>query len=375
MPPPDMKESRNDLAFTGERFIPHQTDPLLALEHYHRYHFASRFARNRRILDIGCGEGYGSAFLAQQANAVIGIDRDQATIGHARNKYSSIPNLTFEVGNCEEIRKDEQSFDMAVSFELLEHLDPDNQVKFLQSVQRMLKPDGLFLVSSPERDEYAATYQARNEFHKHEMTVTELKAFLCTFFRHVQFCGQRVLSYSTMWQLEDWRDTPFHFHCRKDLLQEIPSGESFASPLYLIALCSNAPLPADAAAESNSLYMDVSNSDQTKDFSGWAQRLNSEVQKNRESIRNLEWQLEERTAWALDQDNRIQVQRERILTLDKELEDRTRWALSLESEVAKERAYATECSQEISRIRREASSSLIYRVLAKMKLIPNVEGK
>ena len=62
--------------FTGERFVPQQTDPLLALEHYHRYCFAARFAKNRRVLDIACGEGYGSAFLAKWASEVVGIDSD-----------------------------------------------------------------------------------------------------------------------------------------------------------------------------------------------------------------------------------------------------------------------------------------------------------
>ncbi len=333
MPPADTENPQGEPAFTGERFIPHRTDPFLALEHYHRYCFASRFARGKRILDIGCGEGYGSAFLSQLADAVVGMDRDQAIIDYARRKYSSIPNLTFAVGNCEEAPGDNESFDMAVSFELLEHLDPDDQVRFLNSVQHRLKPDGLFVISSPDKNEYAATYPVKNEFHKRELTILELKAFLDSFFKHVHLCAQRVLSLSTIWQLEGRQRAQFRFHSRKDLLAEIPGNESFSTPLYLIALCSNAPLPENAVSESNSFYLDISNSDQTKDFQRWALQLNSEAQRNRGFIQNLQRQLEERTAWAQNLDNRIKAQNDVIETLQKELEDRNQWALSLQKEL------------------------------------------
>jgi O-antigen biosynthesis protein len=428
MPTMDEEDSKKDLVFTGERFMPHQTDPLLALEHYHRYYLASRFAQGKRILDVGCGEGYGSAFLSQLADTVIGMDIDPKTIDHARRKYSNLPNLTFEVGRCEEAFRKHNSFDMVVGFELLEHLDPDDQARFLKSILQTLKPDGLFVVSSPERDEYADIHQTMNEFHRHEMTAAELKSFLGGFFKHVHLCGQRVLSLSTMWQMRDRQGEQFQFHSRKDLLKEIPRGEPFSQPLYLIALCSNAPLPQNAVFESNSFYLDAGNSDPSRDFSRWALQLNSQAEKNEELIHHLEnlveertawirrleseaqknqelvhdlqnqvedrtaWalrleseaqkngelvhdlqnQVEVRTAWALKLDGRIQAQDERIATLNAELENRTKWALSLESDVAKERAYSNEISRVISGIRKKLTSSLIYRVLAKMKLLPRV---
>jgi O-antigen biosynthesis protein len=386
---PDTEESRNGLVFTGERFIPHQTDPLLALEHYHRYYFASRFAQNKRILDIACGEGYGSAFLSKFGHTVVGIDSDSATIEHARKQYAAFPNLAFEIGRCEDSPREGDGFDMAVSFELLEHLDPRGQVKFLENVRRVLKQDGLFVVSSPERNEYAATYKAKNEFHQHEMTLLELKAFLGVFFKHVHLCAQRVLTLSTMWQLEGWQGARFGFHSRKDLLEEIPSSESFSSPLYLIALCSNHALPDTTLAESNSFYLDILNSDQTKDFSRWAMQLNREVQKSRDMVADLQQQVDQRTAWALKLDGQVKGQNDFVEMLKKELEGRTQWALSLESDVARERAYSKETNQELQKssqelqkssqellgIRKAMSSSFLYRILAKLKLIPSVWGR
>jgi SAM-dependent methyltransferase len=399
---PEKEDAQSELVFTGERFIPRQTDPLLALEHYHRYYFASRFAENKRILDIACGEGYGSALLSKSAGEVVGIDIDEVTIEHARTRYSPIANLRFEVGRCEDGPKDAAGFDMVVSFELLEHLDPGDQVSFLRNVQRVMKQDGIFVISSPERYEYAATYQTRNEFHKHELTLLELKSFLGAFFKHVYLCAQRVLFVSTMWQLEKSRDAQFLFHSRKDLLDEIPSNESLAQPLYLIALCSNAPIPDDVIAECNSFYLDISNSDQTKSFSRWALQLNAEAQKNRGIIQDLQrereyvqhqleegrnqleeyrHQLEERTAWAMGMDGQIKGKDELIGTLKNEmiemvkgeLDSRAKWAFSLEAELTKERGISKQLNEVQARLSQQLTaitSSFIYRLLARVKLLP-----
>ena len=403
MPQADTENPQREPTFTGERFIPHQTDPFLALEHYHRYCFASRFVRGKKILDIGCGEGYGSAFLSQLADVVVGIDRDQAIIDYARKKYSSIPNLTFKVGNCQDAPDDSENFDMAVCFELLEHLNPDDQVRFLNSMRQRLKPDGLLVISSPEKNEYAAAFPVKNEFHKHELTILELKAFLDSFFKHVHLCAQRILSLSTVWQLEGRQRMQFHFHSRKDLLTEIPSNESFSTPLYLIALCSNAPLPENAISESNSFYLDISHSDQTKDFLRWAQQLNLEAQKNRELIQNLQKELEERTTWvqnlpkeledcnkwALSLQKELEDRSKSVLSLQEELEDRNKWALSLQKELEDRskrtlslqeeledhNQWALSLESELSKIREQLSSSLPYRVLSKLRILPIVWGK
>jgi predicted RNase H-like nuclease (RuvC/YqgF family) len=150
--------------------------------------------------------------------------------------------------------------------------------------------------------------------------------------------------------LEDWQHASFRFHPRKDLLSDIPCDESFSAPLYLIALCSNTPLHENVSNESNSFYLDISNSDQTKDFQRWALQLNLEAQRNRELIQNLQKQLEERTTWALNLDNRIKAQDDLIGTLQKELESNV---------------------QQISKIRRQ----FVYRVLSKLRVLPNPWGK
>src|ERR1700722_5875027 len=85
--------------FTGERVIPGEVDADLLNEHLARYAFAARLSRRKRVLDAGCGAGYGSAELARTAASVLGIDCSAEAIAYARAQYP-VPNLRFEEGDC-----------------------------------------------------------------------------------------------------------------------------------------------------------------------------------------------------------------------------------------------------------------------------------
>ena len=174
------------------------------------------------------------------------------------------------------------------------------------------------------------------------MTLTELKSRLQTYFRHVYLYGQRILSLSAMWQLDGWRDAPFRFYARNELLEEVPVGESFSPPLYVIALCSNRALQKETVAEANSFYFDTANVEKTKDLYEWAMRMDADVQKSREVVQNLEQELEKRASWALDLQQDVKNHTDRIDLQNKEIEERTRWARSLEAEVTKERANSAQ---------------------------------
>ena len=81
--------------FTGERIIPGQVDDDLMNEHLARYAFAVRLARGKRVLDVGCGAGYGSAELARAALSVTGADVAPEALEFAREHFA-LPNLRFE---------------------------------------------------------------------------------------------------------------------------------------------------------------------------------------------------------------------------------------------------------------------------------------
>jgi len=170
--------------FTGERVIPGQVDADLLNEHVARYAFAARMARGRRVLDAGCGSGYGAAELAREAREVLAIDISREAIDHARERYSS-QRIRFQQASCLEIPGPDAGFDLVAAFELIEHLS--DWRAFLREVRRVLSSDGQFLVSTPNRLYYA---EARaqlgpNPFHVHEFEYGEFQSELESVFPRV----------------------------------------------------------------------------------------------------------------------------------------------------------------------------------------------
>ncbi|MCP3677122.1 MAG: class I SAM-dependent methyltransferase, partial [Deltaproteobacteria bacterium] len=105
----------------AERFDPAMAGFNIVYEHLHRYAYAAQFVKGKRVLDLACGEGYGSSILAEDAAEVVGIDRDERVIGHAASKYNR-HNLSFKPGNIEDIPFDSDEFDVVVCFEAIEHI-------------------------------------------------------------------------------------------------------------------------------------------------------------------------------------------------------------------------------------------------------------
>src|SRR5689334_8707303 len=86
---------RATLDYTGERFIPGAGGTDSAAEHYHRYRLAADLCAGSRVLDVACGEGYGSALVAAGAATVVGIDLSEEATSHAAVAYGAVPNLSF----------------------------------------------------------------------------------------------------------------------------------------------------------------------------------------------------------------------------------------------------------------------------------------
>ena len=170
--------------FTGERVIPGQVDVDLLNEHLARYAFASRLARGKRVLDAGCGAGYGSAELALTAASVVGVDFAPEALEFARMNYAQ-SNLVFEQASCTALPHGPGRFDLVVAFEVIEHLADWRE--FLSECRRVLSPDGQFIVSTPNRLYYTESrgVEGANPFHVHEFDFEEFSAELVAVFPHV----------------------------------------------------------------------------------------------------------------------------------------------------------------------------------------------
>jgi SAM-dependent methyltransferase len=170
---------------TGERMLPECSAPYVFWEHVYRYKFAASFVRGKRVLDIACGEGYGTAALAAcGAAGVVGVDVSPEACAHARRKYG----IDARVGQGECIPLPDASLDLVVSFETVEHLtDP---AAFVRECRRVLHDDGTLIISTPNRLVYSAEGH-HNPFHVAEMDRTEFTELLRGPFDRLALYGQR----------------------------------------------------------------------------------------------------------------------------------------------------------------------------------------
>jgi ubiquinone/menaquinone biosynthesis C-methylase UbiE len=187
-----------DLTFTGERFLPACTGEI-AYEHWHRYAFARRFVAGKRVLDAACGEGYGTALLAKAASTIVGVDIDEATIAHARARYGDDARVRFVEGSCSELPLPDASIDVVVSFETIEHLHDYDQPRMLAEFARVLTPDGIVVISSPNKRLYSDERGFANEFHLHELYRDDLARLLLPEFSAQRWYHQRIATWSGIW--------------------------------------------------------------------------------------------------------------------------------------------------------------------------------
>lgn len=221
----------DELELTGERFLP-GTRGEIWYEHWHRYHFAANLVAGR-VLDVACGTGYGSALLARQAEQVVGVDVSVATIAHAQAVYAPLRNLEFTAADCGALPFPDAAFDVVVSFETIEHVE--KQAQFLDEVRRVLRPDGLFVLSCPNKLEYSDRRNFVNPYHVREFYRNELAELLAPRFQNATWFGQRMSFFSVVWPEHPGADGEI-FEVSETSAAAASAGHS--RPLYFIVVAS-----------------------------------------------------------------------------------------------------------------------------------------
>jgi ubiquinone/menaquinone biosynthesis C-methylase UbiE len=230
---------KNVLSWTGERYVPHLKGNI-QLEHLHRYVLACEYVNDKVVLDIACGEGYGSAMLSDFAVQVFGVDISEETIAHAQNKYHK-NNLQFKVGSCSDIPLSDHSIDCIISFETIEHHDQHEAM--MSEIKRVLKPDGLLLISSPDKHEYSEVPAKNNPYHKKELYHDEFKSLLSSYFKKVSIWGQKVIFGSWIFP-ESEKSIIVSYDLKKIAIDNTKSRfNGLPRPLYFLAIASDSELP------------------------------------------------------------------------------------------------------------------------------------
>ncbi len=208
-----------------ERAIPGTPEwDALSPHHLARYLFAAALAPGKRVLDAGCGGGYGAALLqaptAGNAALVLASDIDAPTIAQAQKTF---PSVTFLVDDCHTLHHTPGPFDLICNFENIEHLQHPKQ--FLAAAAQRLAPGGTLLVSTPDRAHTPPFKNGKpdNPFHFIEWYRQELAELLGRFFAEVDLRVQvechalasRVAAVEALRQGLAWCDPPAVFLWRK----------------------------------------------------------------------------------------------------------------------------------------------------------------
>jgi len=177
------------MEFTGERCVIGKSGNVIEKEHLDRYIFASKYVKDKIVLDIACGSGYGTKMLSKKAKKVYGADISEESISYAKKKYKN-RNITYYVADATNIKflKDE-SVDVVTSFETIEHI-PKYKI-FLREVKRVLKKDGIAIISTPNK-KYSSPYRKKPlyKYHVIEFYYREYNELLRNYFSKIRFFGQ-----------------------------------------------------------------------------------------------------------------------------------------------------------------------------------------
>ncbi|QXO93523.1 methyltransferase domain-containing protein [Methanospirillum purgamenti] len=294
------------LDWTGERYLPYIDfwDVEIHYEHLHRYAFASHLVRGKDVLDLASGEGYGSYILAREASKVVGIDIDPESVRHAENRYFKA-NLEYIQGSiCNVPIPGEGLFDVIVCFEAMEHIE--NHEQLVSEIKRLLKKDGLIIISTPNKQVYTDEPDYHNPFHVKELYFNEFKHLLKNYFSDVAFFGQRVLAGSLLWSLYPQGNfNAIDFKMKRDE-NSFNFTEDDNNIVYYVAIASNRDL--GDLKSTRSCCIDISN---------------TLISKKNAHIKQIQG----------DCDNRVQDYENRILGYESRVQDYENRILGYESRV------------------------------------------
>lgn len=183
---------------TGERMIVEHyrsspEDYVIYLMHIATYRFAEQYSSGKRVLDYGCGSGYGSSWIARSAAHVTAVDVAADAIAHAGTQFAA-PNLDFlTIDPAQPLPFADDAFDTVLSFQVFEHVA--DTARYLSEIRRVLAPGGRLVLVTPDRSTRLLPLQKPwNRWHLKEYDGESLQRIVGTYFpdaRILHMSGRR----------------------------------------------------------------------------------------------------------------------------------------------------------------------------------------
>lgn len=305
--------------FSGERVIPGKVDIDLWNEHHSRYLFAARLSRGKRVIDLGCGNGYGAAEIARSAESVAAVDVSAETIEEAARLYQRA-NLHFQAASLEQLPFADASFQLGVSFEVIEHIE--NYRQMLAEARRVITENGQLIISTPNKLYYAESRknEGPNPYHVHEFEFEEFRSLLSEYFPHQIFFVQNHANAISFLPVDGQAAAELRIENGRAALEEAH---------FFLAVCANRPLTGAPAfvylpAAGNVLrerelhIARLEGEMATKQ--GWLIQSQTELAALVEQYRAQQAEMEAKNQWALEQNERVGRAAARIAELEAEMQ-------------------------------------------------------
>jgi SAM-dependent methyltransferase len=174
-----------DISDEGER-VSHLQPDFLYFAHLSIYHYALPLVQGAAVLDVGCGSGYGAAYLARHgAASVLGVDVSESAIAFSQEHFAA-PNLRFRTWPAERIGELEgERADVVFSSNALEHVTGVG--RFLQGAWRRLRPEGTMMIAVPPITNDQLLYENLvNRYHVNLWSPRQWESTIARYFEHVQ---------------------------------------------------------------------------------------------------------------------------------------------------------------------------------------------
>ena len=346
------------MKFTGERYIPDNFKfSEIAIEHMSRYLALVDVVKDKIVLDAASGEGYGSFLISKYAREVVGIDISAEAISFSNKNYKT-ENLKYIQSDIKEIPTGDNYFDIVVSFETIEHVDEETQHLFLNEVKRVLKKDGILVISTPNKSVYNKFISGyHNEFHVKEFEVEEFKKFLEKYFSNFKHFDQnfQTLNVITNNMCEEFK------YLKLDNSNLIESK-------YIISLCSDFDI---GQIDLNSITQSSINEYNEKIDRIFT--LQDQIEEAGKHIKKMYKDIIERDSIIFDDKETIEILNAEIERINKEIVSRDDIINNLNKNVREVSTWAKDLDKDKSKLLKDNTDYILKISQLSKELLDNID--